>query len=388
MKNFGILGLLLIACHREPAPTPHAPPARVEHAQPESELPIVRFSARALSRLAIQTAQVEAAKVPGVRLVGGEVVIPPGRTMSVAAPVAGVVRPAAEGALRLSPGATVRRGEVILRLIPLAPVDRDIRARGEREVLATSAQLEAAEARVTRIAQLNTERASSQRAYEEAVAARDVALADVKAARARVQQTQDAPLLADIALSVRAPDHGIVRVLSVVPGQAVAAGAPLVEIVAADALQLRVPIYAGDLARIDAAQPATVRALGAALGEAREAAPITGPPTADPVAATVDRYFALPAGSAFAPGERVLVELSLRSPELARSAPWAAVVYDASGAAWVYACAGERAFRRERIDPLRRAGEHVVFTRGPALAACVASVGAAEIFGSEFEPGH
>jgi multidrug efflux pump subunit AcrA (membrane-fusion protein) len=360
----------------------------VEHAQPESELPIVRFSAQALQRLAIQTAEVQEATLPGVRLVGAEVVIPPGRTMSVAAPVAGLVRPASANGVRLAPGAAVRRGDVILQLVPLAPVDRDIRARAERELLATSAQLAAAEARVARIAQLNTERASSQRTYEEAVAARDVALADVKAARARVQQTQDAPLLSDIALSVRAPDAGIVRVLSVLPGQAVAAGAALVEIVAADALQLRVPVYAGDLARLDAARPAAVRGLGTASSAALMAQPVTGPPTADPAVATVDRYFALPPAASFAPGERVLVELPLRSEEHARTAPWAAVVYDASGAAWVYACAGERAFRRERIDPLRRAGEQVVFTRGPALAACVASVGAAEIFGSEFEPGH
>ncbi|MEY4512122.1 MAG: hypothetical protein RLZZ450_4244 [Pseudomonadota bacterium] len=84
----------------------------------------------------------------------------------------------------------------------------------------------------------------------------------------------------------------------------------------------------------------------------------------------------------------LLVELPLQREQAGRSVPRASVIYDASGAGWVYACAGDDAYQRARIDPIRLLGERLVFERGPELGACVASVGAAELFGSEFEPGH
>ncbi len=385
-KRLVWLLLLGTACGGEAPQHGHeAPPARVENPVAESELPIVRLSPDAMRRLQIETATVALAQVRDVRLVGGEVVVPPGRTIQVAAPVGGMLR-AIEGAPPMSPGMSVRRGQDLLRLVPLAPVDRDVRARADREVAAANAQLEAAEARVARVGQLVAERAGSQRTYEEAVAARDVARADVAVAEARSRTTRGAPLLADVSMTVRAPDDGIVRTLSAVADQAVAAGAPLMEIVSVSALQVRVPVYSGDVARVDVGLAAGVRPLaGASAGV--EATPAVGPPTSDPARATIDRYYDLPPAT-FVPGERVLVELPLRTESTERTVPAASIVYDAGGAAWVYACAGDNAFARRRIDPMRRSGDLVVFERGPEQGACVASVGAAEIFGSEFEPGH
>jgi multidrug efflux pump subunit AcrA (membrane-fusion protein) len=241
---------------------------------------------------------------------------------------------------------------------------------------------------VARISQAGADQAVSRRAYEEAVAARDILRADLRAAEARAQTTREAPLLSDVALTIKAPSDGVVRVLAVAPGQAVAAGTALLELVAVEALQVRVPIYAGDLSRVDASASARVRGLSSSALDGVLATPVSGPPTAAPERGTVDRYFALVRGAALSPGERVLVELPLRGEREARSVPHAAVIYDAGGAAWVYACAGERAFQRARIDPIRLLGDRVLFTRGPSLGSCVASVGAAAIFGSEFEPGH
>ncbi len=150
---------------------------------------------------------------------------------------------------------------------------------------------------------------------------------------------------------------------------------------------VRVPIYAGDLARVDGAGSARVRSLRA-NDVGVEARPVMGPPTADPMAATVDRWYALAADSGLEPGEAVLVEVWLRDEEDTRVLPWASIVIDAQGGSWVYACEGADAFRRVRIDPIRRAGDFAVFARGPEAGACIASVGVAEIFGSEFEPGH
>ncbi|MDB4974450.1 MAG: Nickel-cobalt-cadmium resistance protein NccB [Myxococcaceae bacterium] len=382
-----LLFLLSSACEPKSAPAAHVAPVVVEHPVPESELTRVRFSARAAQRLALERAVVQAESVPSMRLYGGDVIIPPGRSLIVTAPVSGELHRASKE-VPVLPGAAVHQGDVLLTLVPFAPLDRDVRARAEREVSATSAQLSAAEARVTRLSQLGAERAVSRRAYEEAVAARDILRADVRAAQSRASSMRVTPLLSDVGLTIKAPSDGVIRTLSALPGQAVSAGASLLEIVQVSSLQVRVALYAGDLARREATQAVRIRALSAPLDQSYAAGPIAGPPTAAPERATVDQYFALPADAPFLPGERVLVELPLKLVRNARSVPRAALVYDAAGAGWVYACAGDLAYTRTRIDPVRVTGESVIFERGPALGSCIASVGAAEIFGSEFEPGH
>ena len=67
--------------------------------------------------------------------------------------------------------------------------------------------------------------------------------------------------------------------------------------------------------------------------------------------------------------------------------PAGAVLLDAWGGAWVYRCDGER-FWRARIDPLRRVADDMVIARGPPVGSCVVAVGAVELFGVEFPPGH
>jgi membrane fusion protein, heavy metal efflux system len=380
--------LCSVAC--SPPDRPHATsaaPVVVERPISERELSVVRFTPAAARRLALSRGRVEEVSIAAVRLAGGEVIVPPGRTLSVTAPVSGELQRASKhGAI--FPGAVVKSGDVLLTLVPYAPVDRDVRARADRELSASAAQLAAAEARVARLSQLGAERSVSRRVYEEAVAGRDILRADVRAAETRTGAMRTAPLLADVALTIRAPGDGVVRALSAQPGQAVSAGAPLLELVQVDALQVRVAVYSGDLGRLEPTATARVRALSARSTLGFDALPVAGPPTAAPERTTVDRYFALAAGAPFQPGERVLVELALALEHDARTVPRASVIYDASGSAWVYACVGDDAYQRARIDPLRLAGERVVFERGPLPGTCLASVGAAEIFGSEFEPGH
>jgi cobalt-zinc-cadmium efflux system membrane fusion protein len=359
----------------------------VVHAASESDLDAVRLTAEAAHRLAIQTARVDDLTVRSVRLTSGEVIIPPGQTLTVSAPVGGELR-AGSGAAVLAPGATVKRGEALLRIAPFAPVDRDIGVRAEREVSATAAQLKAADARVTRLSQLGADKAVSRKVYEEAVAARDTLRADVDAAAARAKTIRQTPLLSDAMLIVRAPSSGVLRAVYAAAGQAVTSGTALLEIVAVEALQVRATVYAGDLTQLDTTQAARVRALSGKLDSSVEAQPVEGPPTANPERSSVDRYYALPTGLAFVPGERVLVELPLRLEENARTLPRSALVYDALGAGWVYTCDGEHTFRRARLDPVRIVGDQIVFARGPARGTCVATVGAVEIFGSEFPPGH
>ena len=370
------------ACASPPAASHAAPPSEVLHAITEAEMPTVVLTPEAVARLHIETSVVRAGAVPRTRLVGGEVIIPPGHTNTVTAPIAGQVHFAGSAPM---PGASVEAGATFLRLTAIAPADRDTRARVVREVSAAEANLAALELRVTRNQSLVDQRSGSARALEEATAARDVAQADLTTARARASMLLRAPLLSDVAMTVRVPNGGVIRTLSVAEGQAVAAGAPLFEIVGVDALQVRVPVYSGDIQRLNLEAPAQVQHTGDARSV--EAHFTAGPPTAEPERSTVDRYLALPVDAGFVTGERVLVNLPLQDSAEALTVPAASVVLDAWGGAWVYLCEGVR-FTRARVDPLRRVADDFVLARGPAVGACVVSVGAVELFGAEFAPGH
>src|SRR5690348_16776792 len=96
--------LCLAACEQRTSEPAHPPaPVHVEHAVAESELALVRFTPDALRRLGIQTANVQRAEQPDTRLVGGEVIVPPGRSVSVVAPVGGMVQAVAATANALTP---------------------------------------------------------------------------------------------------------------------------------------------------------------------------------------------------------------------------------------------------------------------------------------------
>ena len=116
---------------------------------------------------------------------------------------------------------------------------------------------------------------------------------------------------------------------------------------------------------------------------------VTAPLKADPTAASVDLYYELSgAGATLRPGERVMVELPLKSTQQGLVVPEAAVLYDIHGDAWVYEDLGGNAYARRRVQIARHAGDRAVIARGIAEGVKVVTAGAAELFGTEFGAGH
>ena len=68
--------------------------------------------------------------------------------------------------------------------------------------------------------------------------------------------------------------------------------------------------------------------------------------------------------------------------------PYAAVLYDARGDTWVYTSPEPLVFVRHRITIEYIAGDLAVLADGPPVGTAVVTVGAAELFGTEFEIGH
>ncbi len=379
----------LAGCDTAPA-AKSAPAATLSGAIPEADLATVTLSPQAVSRLGIETSALDSSNVAPSLSVGGEVVVPPGRALVITAPVAGVVYAPTNGALPIG-GARVTAGQPLMQLVSL-PADP---ARIQQDVSVARARLTQATQEAERVADLFKDGLISardqQRAQADLAAAKaafDLASAQQSAARGDTRGASGALSSAINALVVTAPQSGIIRSISVGEGQSVAAGAPLTEVVRLDRLWVRVPVYATDAARVDRRTYATVQALGSDRDAlTTRAMPIAAPPSADPMASTVDVFYELQDG-AFRPGERVSVSLPLGSrEELALVAPLAAIVRDMHGGAWVYEQMDSVTFARRRVDVLRVIGDRAVLGRGPVVGTRVVTAGAAELFGTEFGTG-
>jgi RND family efflux transporter MFP subunit len=359
-------------------------PAHVEAPRPEAELTTVKLSQEAAARLGIETTVVKVDSAAGTRSLGGEVMVPEGRLVTVTAPVAGTLNVVSG----MQPGAGVTRGTLLMTLAPLTASERDQTIDARRTVETAQAETEASRLRLQRLEQLLKDGAASVRSVEEARAQLQVNEAALHAAKARLAAVSQGPVGPQGEISITAPLDGIIQSISAAPGQTVAASAPLLQVAQVSTLWVRVPVFAGDVNQIDASQPVSVTRLGGSEAP-KLARRVTAPLRADPSAASVDMYYELPGtGIALRPGERVMVEVPLTGTQTGLVVPEASVLYDIHGDAWVYEDLGSNAYARRRVQIARHAGDRAVIARGVTEGAKVVTAGAAELFGTEFGAGH
>ncbi|MBV6521115.1 MAG: Cobalt-zinc-cadmium resistance protein CzcB [Gemmatimonadaceae bacterium] len=378
---------LLLGCGSE-TPQPTDKPVTIDNPVSEASLTTVSLSEDAERRLGVAVDSVVRRRMGRTRELPGEVLAVPGSSQQLVAPAAGVVTHPDSGELPVS-GSHIRQGQHVLSLVPLS---------GDRDLQRVAEDLQAAEVRLTR-ARLEADRAAALwrdrliSARDKEAADAEVALAsgarDAAAGRARLSDGARGVPAGVTPLLVRSPLDGVVRSLSVGSGQVVAAGAALLEVARLDQVWVRVPAYAGDIERLDVRRGAAVRLLGSGGGPALVASPIAAPPTADPVAASSDVYYAVANRQALLrPGQRVLVSVPMTGAAAEVVAvPWAAVVFDYSGSAWVYERIAERRYARRRIALGAVSGGWAEVRAGIAIGAVVVTDGAAELLGTEFGAG-
>jgi RND family efflux transporter MFP subunit len=320
------------------------------------------------------------------------VTIPPGKSITVASPVSGTVKSIAGEVPR--PGQAVRKGQLILRLLPLltpegranlttAKLDADGQAKSART------QLDAARIALDRAKRVFQSDTGSRRAVDEAQTQFELAQKSIEIATARRDLLEK--VLGEVEsgtagpLSIECPEDGLLRNVGALPDQSVPAGAALFEVVDLSRVWVRVPVYVGDLPEVDTTAEASIGNLTAAAGESGERArPVAAPPSANPTAGTVDRFYELDNRAAgYSPGQRVGAALLLKAGADGLTVPWAAVIHDLHGGTWVYEQIGERTFVRRRVAVRYVVGGTAVLAAGPAPGISVVTDGAAELFGTE-----
>jgi RND family efflux transporter MFP subunit len=336
------------------------------------------------------------------------VALPMGASIVVSAPLGGTLQaPSAAGGPRV--GAAVTRKQTVFMLLPLLSPERAVLTPAERirfaearaalaqsridadgQVQQAKVQVEAAQIALARADRLLHEQAGTVRTVDEAQAQLSLAQKGLAAAENRKQLVdgikldEEAGVLSPI--PIESPQNGIIRARHAAVGEAVAAGAPLFEVMDYDPVWIRVPVYAGELSEIAADQPARVGSIADRPGEPmRLAMPVAAPPTAVPLASAVDFYYELsnPQGK-LRPGERVSAQLMLRGPQASRVVPWSAVLHDIQGGQWVYENTGPRTFVRRRIVVSYVLDSWAVLHEGPPPGARIVTAGAVELFGTEF----
>lgn len=288
-------------------------------------------------------------------------------------------------------GATVARGQAVLRFLPL-PADKDLTS-ARNDLAVKEAQLEAAAATARRAAELLPDKAASEKAVEQSRAELAAAEAAAKAARARWQLLSaglsDAPVDDLSTLAFVSPFDGVVERLDVAAGQVVPAGTVLFEVADIDPVWIRVPVYVGDLYSVDPKAAAAIQVFGRpGQNEVIHASPVPGPPRSDAQAASSDLYYELRnRDGAFRLGQKVGVTLVMSDAAGALAVPESAVLYDMQGGAWVYVRTAPATFVRTRVEIRYAAGGFAVLGRGPGAGTEVVTAGAAELFGTEFGAG-
>ncbi len=392
--------------------------AVVSNGVKEADLTSIRLEPKAESRLGIKVAPVKEEHVQQSRIYGGEVVVPKGRAITVAAPVTGTVSGAASGEFP-GPGMPVTKGQPILRLKPVVATEREVltpaerislsqaqlslaqtradletaRVQAEGEQAAAKVELAAAKVKLDRNEALRERKVGSEKAVDEAQAEYDLAEAKLKSAQAKLEVLKK--VIVDLneespaTLTVTSPLNGLVKDVYVTTSQPVAGGAPICEVIGVNPIWVRVPVYVGDLRQIDPKRPVRVRGLADPVGSpTRVARPVASPPSGNPLASTVDLFFDIDnKDGALRPGQRLAAIVPLGGSEKRRTAPWSAVLHDVHGGTWVYENTGPHVFVRRRVEVSRVVNGRAILARGPKVGAQIVITGAAELFSIEFGVG-
>jgi hypothetical protein len=68
--------------------------------------------------------------------------------------------------------------------------------------------------------------------------------------------------------------------------------------------------------------------------------------------------------------------------------PYSSLIYDSHGQTWIYTSPSARTFVRHKVEVDHIDGDVAVLKDGPPHGTVVASVGVAELYGTEFKVGH
>lgn len=86
--------------------------------------------------------------------------------------------------------------------------------------------------------------------------------------------------------------------------------------------------------------------------------------------------------------DRIREQKVARSTSPQKVVPYSSLIYDPQGLTWVYTSPQPRTFVRQKVNVDYIEGDLAVLKDGPPTGTVVATVGVAELYGTEFKVGH
>lgn len=376
--------ICLMGCNSK-TETKQVAPSKQTNPVKETDLNTITLTEKAVQRVGIQTSEVVETSVSNSRLFSGEIVPVPGKMITVTAPVAGTLIASGNN---ITAGSKVIKGQQLFRLL-IMPSENLISA--QEEVAQRQVQYNTSLEKVKRTSRMYEEKSGSLRAKQEAEAELAGITAQLRVGRGRVELLRGNPSAATSRLStmnMEAPISGTVLKVYISPSQVLSASAPIVDIVSLNPLWVRVPLYAGDESRIAKGGTAIIQNLSGGSGNTIRAKAVTGPQTSDPLATSIDLYYEIDNNKGtLRPGQKVSVTLPFSGTATGISIPFSAIVYDIHGGTWVYTNPSLNTYVRQRVELQTVIDGKAVITRGLKPGTKIVTVGAAELFGTEFGGG-
>jgi RND family efflux transporter MFP subunit len=365
-----------------------------EEPEPVQQVPVeigIRLTEEAKTSIGIATAPVHFKSVASRISTTGWLVIKPGHEVTVRAVATGFVVPKEGETLAfLGDSVTVEQSLGTLRIFVSPQEEAQLVAlKEEADILIrqSSASLEAAEARLNRVEQLSEndivpgkERQLAKEAFERAKAAYEEAQHQLPFLPS---EPYERPLQLGVS-EIKSPSAGRLTKLYVQPRQLVIEGDPLWTISDWSSLWLRVPVFEGDLTRIDQTEPAEVNKPG--TESLMPATPTGIPQPTEDGRRTVDLFYEVAnEDGKLRPGEAVSVELPTGKTTKQLVVPKSAILWDGMANAWVYVEEEENIFRRQRVRIGPTVGDVAVVEHGLSDGQSVVEVGAEALYGEEFK---
>jgi len=365
-------------------------PAEVLNPVQENSLTSIHLSSEAENRLGIETKKAELRTVPQNLEVGGVLVATPEQEAGVIAPVRGTVIRTDKGYFPVA-GSFVRKGEAVMRIVVLPP-EVDIISASE-DLKVKQAEYDIALSEFNRAEKLRDNKALSEKNYESARASLVKAEASLKAAKSRSRLYLGNDLDSDTqdlsTYVIESPVTGIIQNLNVMQGQSVSASALLFEVSSTGRFRVRVPVYSGDLLKVDQQKAAYISVSGP--GEDHvivSARPVSGPQRSDPTNVSSDLWYEVDnKDGMFRIGQKVMVSLTLKNIGENLVVPYSSLIYDMYGGSWIYVRSEPLVYTRKRVELSHVFDDLAVLQRGVLPGEDVVISGAAELYGTEFGGG-
>lgn len=313
------------------------PPVQIHAPIKEMDLGTLTLTPEAEKRLGIETMVLERRKLPRTRLFSAEVILP--------------VAVSRGDSTQLSPSYPMLPALSLAEGVRIAQLQID----ADGQIEQAKVQLDASKAALARAEQMLRDKAGTVRTLDEARA--QVGLAQTGLNTAQSRRDLLGPSLLGVSNPVRA--------------------------------WLRVPIYVGDLDRLDAEADAVITSLAGDNASTRvRAKHVPTPSSATASGSTVDLFYEFEnLGAALRLGQRVGIRLPLREDEESLVVRASALVHDLHGGAWVYENSSPHTYLRRRVQVRHILGDSVALIGSVKPGAAVVTTGVAELFGTEFGAG-